>query len=190
MYDSSGWVYFCCVFQRITATKHCSTELLLRVGLVHAVSDIHTSRKCMWAPNPSRRSAPLHVELGDVLQMCNRIICGYCPGLYMYLVVIKCIFFCTCCTVVCIAYSGKLLKEKSFVDYNFWQRRLAWIACFCCSKGHPPPNFAEKTATKSRNSQKFSPSKVSRYAIGYRRSNTLLPRFVCMQAIYRTVCLW
>ena len=95
----------------------------------------------------------MYVELGDVLQMCNRIICGYCLGLYMYLVVIKCIFF---CTVVCIPYSGKLLREKIFVDYNFSQRRLVWIACFCCSKGHPPPNFAEKIFANSHKIAKFT----------------------------------
>jgi len=36
----------------------------------------YTVEVCV-SPNTSRRSTPLHVELGDVLQMCNRIISGY-----------------------------------------------------------------------------------------------------------------
>ena len=61
-----------------------------------------------------------------------------------------------------IPYSGKFLREKTLA--NWWKVRFSWrkllrIARFAAPKNTTPQNFAEKTATKLRNSWKFLPWK-------------------------------
>ena len=109
---------------------------------------------------------------------------------------VQCIFFCTCCTVVCIPYSGKLSREKTFANwwkYNFCGENFHRLLAFATPKDATLQISRRKLsriATKLQNSRKFSPLKVSRSTVGYRRSNMLLPSCVCMQIIYRTVYLW
>ena len=67
-----------------------------------------------------------------------------------------------------VPYSGKLSRENWWKIW-FLRRKLLWIAHSCCAKGHHTPKFLRRKlsriATKPRNSQKFSPSKVSCYTV-------------------------
>ena len=54
----------------------------------------------------------------------------------------------------------KLVKNTIAVDKTFVD-----LACFCRAKDTMPTNFAEKTFANTRNSQKFSPLKVSHYTV-------------------------
>ena len=50
---------------------------------------------------------------------------------------VQCIFFCTCCTVVCIPYSGKLSREKTFANwwkYNFRGENFHRLLAFAMPK--------------------------------------------------------
>ena len=58
----------------------------------------------------------------------------------------------------------KLCKSE---EIWFLRRKLSRIAPLCHAKGHHAPNFLEKTATKTRNSRKFSPSKVTCYMVAH-----------------------
>ena len=69
-------------------------------------------------------------------------------------------------------YSGKLLREKNFcelVKNTIFAEKVSQITRFCCDKGCHAPKFwlrkLLRIATKIRNSQKFSPSKVSHYTV-------------------------
>ena len=76
------------------------------------------------------------------------------------------------CQMKKLPYSGKLLREKTFTNWwkiQFSQRKLSWIAHFCCAKRMPCLKISQRKlsqiATKLWNSRKFSPSKVSCYTV-------------------------
>ena len=75
---------------------------------------------------------------------------------------------------VFVPYSGKLSREKTFVNWRkiwFLRKKLSLIACFCCAKEHHAPNFTKWITTKLWNLWNFSPSKVSCYLVIQEENN-------------------
>ena len=70
-----------------------------------------------------------------------------------------------------IPYSGKLFEGENFANWwkiQFLRRKFHELLAFAAPKDAMPPNFTEKTSrivTKTQNSRKFSPSKVSCYMV-------------------------
>ena len=100
-------------------------------------------------------------------------------------------------------YSRKLSQEKTFA--NWWKVRFFAEKTFTDHSLVPPnkampPNFTDKTFAnghKPRNSQKFSPSKVSNYSVstmpgqcGHSKLLKKMAEQILMPATYTVVWLW
>ena len=77
-----------------------------------------------------------------------------------------------------IPYSGKLLREKTFM--NWWKIQFSQIACSCRAKDTTPPNSAELTCTNSHKTAKFA--KVFSF-----ESFLLYGTLVCCDTVWYTV---
>ena len=66
---------------------------------------------------------------------------------------ILCILWYTGMLYTVILYSGKISREKTFI--NWWKIRFSQIAHSCHTKDTTPPNFTEMTCTNNHKTAKF-----------------------------------